>query len=145
MKRNYYKVPFDFKSFFEHKDLEKISLKDSIAQYISMVITTAYKEYKHNAEFGSEIWESDFDVLSNINSLKEKIKLSLIEKIGLFEKRLNNPKIVVVLGETYIPDVNQTRLKKQLVIKISGNLKKTNESFSFVGRYFIAPLSYQEY
>ncbi len=110
-----------------------------------MVITTAYKEYKHDEEFGSEIWECDFDVLSNINNLKEKIKISLIEKISKFEKRLNNTKVVVILGETYIPDINQTRLKKQLIIKISGNLKKTNEPFSFEGRYFIAPLSYQEY
>ena len=145
MKTDYYKIPFDFKSFFEHKDLKKISLKESISQYISLVITTAYKEYKHDEEFGSEIWESEFEILSNVNTLKENIKNSILEKINKYEKRLSNIKISVVIGETFVPNINKTRLKKQLVIRITGRLKKTNETFAFSGSYFIAPLSYYDF
>ena len=145
MKQNFYKLPFDFKSFFEHNDFARISIKESVAQHVSMLITTAYKEYKHDYEFGSEIWESDFDLLSNVNELKERIKKSLSEKIKNYEKRLSNISVNVTIGETYIFNIDQTRLKKQLVIRITGKLKKTDEAFDFNGSYYIAPLSYYDF
>ena len=145
MKPNFYKIPFDFKDFFAHKDLSKLSLKESVSQNISLIITTIYKEYKHDDKFGSDIWENEFDILSNINVVKENIKNSLTEKINEFEKRLNQTQVRVTIGETFVPNINQTRLKKQLVIRVSGKLKETDESFLFQGSYFIAPLSYYNF
>jgi len=142
MNKSYYKVPFDFRRFFEQKDLKKITLEDSISQYISVIITTAFKEYKHDDEFGSEIWETDFDLLTNVNRLKEQIKISLSKQIKALEKRLNNTNVNILLGESLIKNTNKTRLKKQLKIKITGTIRKTNEPYTFVGSYFIAPLSY---
>ncbi len=142
MNKSYYKVPFNFKSFFEQKDLKKITLQESISQYISLIITTAFKEYKHDYDFGSEIWETDFDLLTNVNRLKEQIKISLSAKIKKLEKRLSNVNVNIVLGESIIPNKTKTRLKKQLKIEITGIIKKTNEPYSFLGSYYIAPLSY---
>ncbi len=142
MNKSYYKVPFNFKNFFEQKDLKKITLKESISQYISIIITTAFKEYKHDDNFGSEIWETDFDLLTNVNRLKEKIKISLSTKIKTLEKRLNNINVNITLGESVVSNTSQTRLKKQLKIEITGVIKKTNEPYYFTGMYYIAPLSY---
>jgi len=142
MNKSYYKVPFNFKNFFEQKNLKKISLEDSISQYISVIITTAFKEYKHDDAFGSEIWETDFDLLTNVNRLKEQIKISLSAKIKKLETRLSNININIVLGESVIPHTTKTRLKKQLRIEITGTIKKTNEPYRFLGSYYIAPLSY---
>ena len=142
MNKNYYKIPFSFKNFFEQKDLKKITLEESITQYISIIITTAFKEYKHDHSFGSEIWENDFDLLTNINKLKEQIKLSLSEKIKTFEKRIHNINVNVTIGESLLSDkTEKTRLKKQLKIDIKGIVKKTNEPYFFTGMYYIAPLS----
>ncbi len=140
--KTYYKVPFDFKGFFEQKDLKKLTLEDSISQYISVIITTAFKEYKYDDTFGSEIWETDFDLLINVNRLKEQIKISLLKKIKTLEKRLTNIQVTIILAESIVKDTSKTRLKKQLKIEIKGNIKKTNEDYRFVGFYFIAPLSY---
>jgi len=142
MNKSYYKVPFNFKNFFEQKDLKKITLQESISQYISIIITTAFKEYKHDHDFGSEIWETDFDLLTNVNRLKERIKTSLSTKIKALEKRLDNVNVSIVIGESVIPNTTKTRLKKQLKIKITGIVKKTNEPYYFTGMYYIAPLSY---
>jgi len=142
MHKSYYKVPFNFKSFFEQKDLKKITLHDSISQYISIIITTAFKEYKHDDSFGSEIWETDFDLLTNVNRLKEQIKTSLSTKVKTLEKRLSNVNINIVLGESVVPNTTKTRLKKQLKIEVTGIIKKTNEPYYFTGMYYIAPLSY---
>jgi len=142
MNKSYYKVPFNFKNFFEQKDLKKITLQESISQYISIIITTAFKEYKHDHDFGSEIWETDFDLLTNVNRLKERIKTSLSTKIKTLEKRLDNVNVNIVIGESVIPNTTKTRLKKQLKIEITGIIKKTNEPYYFTGMYYIAPLSY---
>jgi len=142
MNKSYYKVPFNFKNFFEQKDLKKITLQESISQYISIIITTAFKEYKHDHDFGSEIWETDFDLLTNVNRLKERIKTSLSTKIKALEKRLDNVNVSIVIGESVIPNTTKTRLKKQLKIEITGIVKKTNEPYYFTGMYYIAPLSY---
>jgi phage baseplate assembly protein W len=142
MNKSYYKVPFNFESFFEQKDLKKISLKESISQYISIIITTAFKEYKHDHSFGSEIWETDFDLLTNVNRLKERIKTSLSTKVKTLEKRLSNINVNIILGESVVSHTTKTRLKKQLKIEITGVIKKTNEPYYFTGMYYIAPLSY---
>ena len=142
MTKNYYKVPFDFNRFFEQKDLKKTSLEDSISQYLSVIITTAFKEYKHDHKFGSEIWESDYDLLTNINRLKEQIKKSLSNKVKSLEKRLENIQVNVLLSQAHIDNENNIRLKKQLRIEIKGTIKKTNEPFRFIGSYYIAPLAY---
>ncbi len=142
MNKSYYKIPFNFKNFFEQKDLKKITLQESISQYISIIITTAFKEYKHDHDFGSEIWETDFDLLTNVNRLKEQIKTSLSTKIKTLEKRLSNINVNIVLGESVVPNATKTRLKKQLKIEIKGIVKKTNEPYYFTGMYYIAPLSY---
>jgi len=142
MNKSYYKVPFNFKNFFEQKELKKITLQESISQYISIIITTAFKEYKHDHDFGSEIWETDFDLLTNVNRLKERIKTSLSTKIKTLEKRLDNVNVNIVIGESVIPNTTKTRLKKQLKIEITGIIKKTNEPYYFTGMYYIAPLSY---
>ncbi len=142
MNKSYYKVPFDFKNFFEQKDLKRITLEESISQYISIIITTAFKEYKHDHNFGSEIWETDFDLLTNVNRLKEQIKTSLAVKIKSLEKRLSNISVNILLGESVVPNTTRTRLKKQLKIEVKGIIRKTNEPYYFTGMYYIAPLSY---
>jgi len=77
MAKPYYQVPLDFKKFFQKKELKKLSLRDSISQFISIIITTYFEEYSFDENFGSEIWETDFDLLVNANVLKERIKKSL--------------------------------------------------------------------
>ncbi|CAZ94479.1 GPW/gp25 family protein [Zobellia galactanivorans] len=143
MAKPYYQAPFDFKRFFEKKELKKIGMRDSISQFISVIITTYFEEYTFDEAFGSEIWETDFDLLINANVLKERIKKSLKNQIETYEKRLSNIDLNVELMESLSSNTNKVRLKKYLYITIKGTIIKTDEPFSFTGDYYLAPLSYK--
>ncbi len=143
MAKPYYEAPFNFKRFFEKKELKKLSLRDSISQFISISITTYFEEYTYDEEFGSEIWETDFDLLVSVNVLKEQIKYSLTDQIERYEKRMTNIDLTVELMETLSENSNKVRLKKYLYITITGTIIKTDEPFQFTGDYYLAPLSYK--
>lgn len=143
MINSYYNIPFEFDKFFEKKDLKKISLQESISQFIGTIVTTQFEEYKFDDNFGSEIWETDFDLLTNTNVLKEKIKNSLSEKIKTYEKRLSNIEVILNIGEDYSETGKKVRLKKYLTITVQGIIKKTDEPYSYRGYYYIAPLSHK--
>ena len=143
MAKPYYQAPFDFKRFFEKKELKKLSLQDSISQFISVIITTYFEEYTFDEQFGSEIWETDFDLLVNTNVLKERIKKSLTKQIKTYEKRLSNVDLNIELMESLSSKTNKVRLKKYLYITIKGTIVKSDEPFSFNGDYYLAPLSYK--
>ncbi len=143
MAKPYYQAPFDFKRFFEKKELKKLSMRDSISQFISVIITTYFEEYTFDEKFGSEIWETDFDLLVNANVLRERIKKSLTEQIKTYEKRLVNIDLNVELMESLSEKTKKVRLKKYLYITIRGTIVKTDETFAFTGDYFLAPLSYR--
>ena len=143
MAKPYYQAPFDFKRFFEKKEFKKLSLRESISQFISVIITTYFQEYSFDENFGSEIWETDFDLLVNANVLKERIKKSLTEQIKTYEKRLTNMDLNIELMEK-VSNTNKVRLKKYLFITIRGTIVKTDEPFVFTGDYFLAPLSYKQ-
>jgi len=143
MAKPYYQTPFDFKRFFEKKELKKLSLRDSISQFMSIIITTYFEEYSFDEHFGSEIWETDFDLLVNANVLKERIKKSLFEQIKTYEKRLTNIDLDIELKESISSSTKKVRLKKYLYITIRGTIRKTDEPFVFTGDYYLAPLSYR--
>jgi len=144
MSRSYYQVPFDFGKFFEKKELPKLNLQESISQFISVLITSYFKEYTFDENFGSEIWETDFDLLTNPNVLKERIKDSLQEKVVAYENRLSNVKVQLHLGEDLSQRVEKVRLKKYLTIVVKAKIIKTDEPYHFTGNYFLAPLSYSK-
>ena len=143
MAKPYYEAPFNFKRFFEKKELRKLTLRDSISQFISIIITTYFEEYTYDDGFGSEIWETDFDLLVNANVLKERIKYSLTDQIVKYEKRLSNIDLNVELMERVSHNSHKVRLKKYLYITINGTIIKTDERFGFSGDYYLAPLSYK--
>ena len=143
MNKPYYRTSLDFKRFFERKELKKISLQESISQFISILITTYFEEYSFDDEFGSEIWETDFDLLINANVLKERIKKSLLNQISTYEKRLHKVDLRIDLRESLSERTKTVRLKKYLNIQIRGTIVKTDEPYRFVGDYYLAPLSYK--
>ena len=143
MAKPYYQIPFDFNRFFEKKELKKLTLRDSISQFISLIITTYFEEYTYDENFGSEIWETDFDLLVNANVLKERIKHSLKNQIHCYEKRLDNLDLNVELMESLSEQSQKVRLKKYLYITVTGTIIKTDEPFRFTGDYYLAPLSYK--
>lgn len=139
----YYKTPINFKDLIGKKEVEKTNLEHSIAQYINLVATSSYGECKFDEMFGCKIWEMDFDLLSDQNTLKDNIRDALKNAIKLHEYRLELTEIEISITEAKAASYNNNmRMKKKINIVINGNVKKTNRPFNFYGYFFVGPLSY---
>jgi len=143
MKGAFYKLPIDFNSVIKKKELEKTSIEHSIAQQIILLATTTFGECKFDETFGSKIWEIDFDLLMNENTLKEIISKTMKQSLLFHEKRIKVNELKVELSETmYLVD-DVSRAKKKVDIIIEATIKSTNRKFDFRGYFFVGPLSYK--
>lgn len=143
MKGAFYKLPINFNDIIQKKELEKTSIEHSIAQQIILLATTTFGECKFDETYGSKIWEIDFDLLMNENTLKEIISKTMRESLFLHERRIKVNELKVDLSETiYIVD-DVSRAKKKVDIIIEAIIKSTNRNFDFRGYFFVGPLSYK--
>lgn len=143
MKGAFYKLPIDFNAIIQKKELEKTSIEHSIAQQVILLATTTFGECKFDETFGSKIWEIDFDLLMNENTLKEIISKTMKQSLILHEERIKVRELKVELSETkyFVNDVS--RSKKKVDIIIEATIKSTNRDFDFRGYFFVGPLSYK--
>jgi len=143
MKDLFYKIPIDFKRLSSGEDLRKVTIEESLAQYISLIITTIFGEYKYDDEFGTVIWETDFNLLANANQLKDMIKESVHEKVKKYEKRLVVTDVTLGVSEDTVSYETNIRVKKRLDIVVYGVIKKTNQPYYYKSSYFLAPFSFK--
>lgn len=143
MKELFYKIPIDFKRLSSGEDLRKVTIEESLAQYISLIITTIFGEYKYDDGFGTVIWETDFNLLANANQLKDMIKESVHEKVKKYEKRLIVTDVTLGVSEDTVSYEANIRVKKRLDIVVYGVIKKTNQPYYYKSSYFLAPFSFK--
>ncbi|RRJ91720.1 GPW/gp25 family protein [Flavobacterium macacae] len=143
MKDLFYKIPIDFKRLTTGEDIRKVTIEESLAQYISLIITTIFGEYKYDDEFGTVIWETDFNLLANANQLKDMIKESVHEKVKKYEKRLTITDVTLGVSEDTVSYEANIRVKKRLDIVVYGVIKKTNQPYYYKSSYFLAPFSFK--
>jgi phage baseplate assembly protein W len=143
MKGAFYKLPIDFNAIMQKKELEKTSIEHSIAQQVILLATTTFGECKFDETFGSKIWEIDFDLLMNEDTLKEIISKTMKQSLILHERRIKVNELNIELSETkyFVNDVS--RAKKRVDIIIKATIKSTNRGFDFRGYFFVGPLSYK--
>ena len=143
MKDLFYKIPIDFKRLSSGEDLRKVTIEESLAQYISLIITTIFGEYKYDDGFGTVIWETDFNLLANANQLKDMIKESVHEKVKKYERRLIVTDVTLGVSEDTVSYETNIRVKKRLDIVVYGVIKKTNQPYYYKSSYFLAPFSFK--
>lgn len=143
MKGAFYKLPINFSDITQKRELEKTSIEHSIAQQIILLATTTFGECKFDETFGSKIWEIDFDLLMNENTLKETISKTMKQSLLLHENRIKVNELKVELSETIYHVDHVRRAKKRVDIIIEATIKSTNRNFDFRGFFFVGPLSYK--
>lgn len=143
MKDLYYKIPFDYKKLSNGDDATKVTIEESLAQFISVVISTIFGEYKYDEEFGTIIWETDFNLLANPNRLKDLIKESVHEKVSKYEKRLIVTEVTLGVNENTLSYETKIRVKKRLDITVYGVIKQTNQPYYYKSSYYLAPFSFK--
>jgi phage baseplate assembly protein W len=141
MSTGYYNFPLKPADLIQKKEHQRISLKDSVSQMIHMITITHFGEYKPDESFGCEIWDFDFDNITNYQLFKEQVKKSIIQTIEKFEPRLSQVRVEIQIQQVEFRIQNR-RTKSQITMKVDGVLTRTNESYSHTENFFIGPLSY---
>ncbi|MCG8700777.1 MAG: GPW/gp25 family protein [Bacteroidales bacterium] len=140
---NYLKLPLNFNQLIHNGNKNNCSLEESIAQYIMMQITCRYGEVAGRRDFGSEIWELEFNQLVRIYEWEEKVKNSLQTSISKYENRLTEVEVDVNLVEIE-PDTNSknySEIRRQAIITVTGKIVNTGIPFHFNTTVYVSPLS----
>ena len=108
---------------------------------IHLISITHFGECKHDETFGCEIWENDFEIITNSQLFKDQLKTSILKTIKNHEPRLSLVSVNIQMEQVEYR-MNNRRTKTRIELKVNGTLTKTNELFSHLEHFFIGPLSY---
>ncbi|WP_103070934.1 GPW/gp25 family protein [Aquimarina sediminis] len=139
---SYYSLPLQTKKIVSNKEAGQCDINQSISKFIHLITTTHYGECTFDETFGCTIWNVDFDNLTSTKKLRDIITESLRESIISKEKRLKNVTLKVDIQQDEFSSLQLNRVKKRVDITIHGIICLTNEPFSCIERFYIAPLSY---
>jgi phage baseplate assembly protein W len=140
----YIKLPINFSDLVNGSPRQECSYEESIAQYLMMMITSRYGEVVSRADFGSAIWELEFNQLVKVYQWEEKVQKSLEDTIAKYENRLTDLVIDVSLREidTDRNDIEGiTHVRKQASISVHGKIKHSGTNFMFNTQLLVSPLS----
>ena len=117
------------------------SLKESVTQSIHLMVVTRFGEFKYDENYGFELWEHDFENITNSQAFKDLVRQSLKKVIDEHEPRLSKVRVDVQMEQVEYK-VSNRRTKIRISLMVSGVLTKTNENFQHAEKFFIGPLSY---
>ena len=137
----YYYFPLKPADLIQKKEHPRIPLRESVSREIHLITITHFGEFKPDESFGCEIWEFDFENMTNSQLFKEQIKKSLKQTIEKHEPRLSQVRVDIQIQQIEFRVVNR-RTKSRITLKVDGVLTKTNEPFTYSENFFIGPLSY---
>lgn len=135
-------LPIVSEKLIKNQLVNKCDIKESISNYLHLLLTSSFGECDFDETFGCEIWDMDFNNVISNNKLKYAISDSLLKSIKNKEKRLSNVEIVIEIEQQENSLKNKTRIKKRVFITTKGVIKKTNEQFEYREDFYIGPLSY---
>ncbi len=141
MAKEFLQLPIQLGHITSQQHLKRCSLNDSVTNMIRLICTTHFGENKADDSLGNELWENDFETVSNIQAFKERLSESLQNTLIRHEKRLSGIKVSVGF-EQVITTVYKKRVRQRIQIDIEGTVRKTNETFKHKEVFFMGPLSY---
>ncbi len=137
----YLKLPLDLSSALEGK-MERCSYAESIAQHIMTLIVSQYGEVESKADYGSVIWNLEFNQTVFNQDWEEDVKKSLERTISEYEHRLKDIKIHVELAEVEEEVRNKfPNARRRVRIGVHGALISNDKPFHFSTYLYVSPLS----
>ena len=140
----YIKLPINFSDVVKGNPRAECSYEESIAQHLMMMITSRYGEVVSKADFGSAIWELEFNQMVKVHKWEELVERSLIDTMSKYEYRLSDLKIDVTLNEVdpHLSDLeDRSEVRKQASISVEGKIKHSGTKFMFNTQLLVSPLS----
>ena len=144
MEAKLYQMPFDFGLLMQRNyELPACNLGTSIAQNIFLIISSKYNEHRFDPKFGCEIWEKDFETISNPLAWQQDVNNSIWESLRRYERRLEGIYVDTVITEQPYrnPVTGVQSIKKKIIVNVKGTIKATGEPFTYSPQLFISPIS----
>lgn len=132
----------DFSQILQKNDMQTITLEESVAQHIHLLITTVLGENKDDPQYGCQWWDSDFDIKASNNEVKEQVENAVKASILRYEKRLAQIRIVAAVNQEELSLMPSKKMKKKIRVTVTGTLAKNNNPFQYSSYFYISPLSY---
>lgn len=137
-------MPINFGKLMErNKELVPCNLGTSIAQNIFLIVSSKFNEHRFDSSFGCELWDKDFELITNPLVWQEQVNQSIYKSLTKYEQRLERIDVdTAVTEEPYFNPTTRVRsIKKRITIHVSGIIKATGEEFSFAPQLFLSPIS----
>lgn len=147
MDGRYYKLPLNLSALLgddtDQSYLDTCSEKESIYQYIHLLISTCPGEHDFEKTFGAQIFDMDFEKIVSRARWEMQFTQFITDTIVNNEKRLENVDVRVQIEDTTRQDsvFGTSTIKKRAQVTVSGNLVRTGEFCRFSYILYLGPLS----
>ena len=138
---NYLKLPLDLSRTLNGQ-MQRCSYEESIAQHIMMLIISRYGEVEGKEDYGSVIWDLEFNQVLKNADWAEKVRQSLEATITKYESRLKDIHVRVELTEVEEDVRNKFPNARQRVrVWVNGVMVRNDQQFNFNTHLYISPIS----
>ena len=138
---NYLKLPLDLSKTLNGQ-MQRCSYEESIAQHIMMLIVSRYGEVEGKEDYGSVIWDLEFNQVLKNADWEEKVRQSLEATITKYESRLKDIHVRVELTEVEEDVINKFPNARQRVrVWVNGVMVRNDQQFNFNTHLYISPIS----
>ncbi len=145
MKKQHYKLPLEISRFFSESGgyLERCSELESIDQNIGLLLSTHCGEHGFDKEFGTRLWELDFENIVSKTAWEDTFIGYIREAIEKNEKRLKEVTIQIDVRDTLREEASLQgySVRKRVDIIILGTMVSTNQKQGFKHTIYLGPLS----
>lgn len=144
MKNEYYKLPLDFKHFFEEGggQFKKCTEIESVDQHIGLLLNTCPGEHRFDPSYGCRIWDLDFERISSVEQWKGLFIQYVTQSITDYEKRISDVTIGVNIREVVREEIQDNiMVRKRVDITVTAKLVSTGLPCSLGYRLYLGPLS----
>ena len=138
-----YHLPVNFGLLLQKERLESISLKESIKEFIYLMLLTQRGEWRYDSDFQCILWEKDFEQTDNLNLWLDAVKDDIRQSVSKYETRLKTRMVDIQRDE--LPELNKenkvSRIRNRLTIKVQGTVIQTDEIFDEEFLMFFGPIT----
>ncbi|MDR2978856.1 MAG: GPW/gp25 family protein [Bacteroidales bacterium] len=140
-----YSLPLDMSRLFSESEgnLEQCSEPESIDRYLAAILSTHRGEHSFNSEFGTGLWEMDFENVVSESVWVERFTEYVKKGIQENEKRLKDVEIKIVVRDMVREDtsVRNLSIRKRVDVFIRGTVISTGKQIDFKHILYVGPLS----
>ena len=138
---NYLKLPLNLSRALNGQ-LKRCSYEESIAQHIMMLVVSRYGEVEGKEDYGSVIWDLEFNQVLRNSDWEETVRQSLEATIRKYESRLKDVHVRVELAEVEEDVRNKYPNARQRVrVWVNGIMVRNDQEFKFSTHLYISPIS----